>query len=132
MKTKWQLGGEPWGKRRSETEEAGQQERDTQRGEQRTGQSTVGTVLSGLLRLPLVLQGFLFVISRQSFFVCTALAILELTLWTRLASNSQRSACLCPASTGIKSGTTSAQLCHCRFVERFFFCFFFFLIFHLY
>ncbi|XP_063140781.1 spermatid perinuclear RNA-binding protein isoform X1 [Rattus norvegicus] len=35
-------------------------------------------------------------------FLCVALAVLELTLYTKLASNSQISACLCLTSTGIK------------------------------
>jgi hypothetical protein len=35
-------------------------------------------------------------------FLCVALAVLELTLWTKLSSNSQRSGCLCLPSAGIK------------------------------
>jgi hypothetical protein len=35
-------------------------------------------------------------------FLCGALAVLELTLQTRLASNSQRFTCLCLSSAGIK------------------------------
>jgi hypothetical protein len=41
------------------------------------------------------------------------LAVLELTLWTRLASNSLRSACLCLLSAGIKGvHTTTINLLH--------------------
>ena len=51
----------------------------------------------------------------QIFFVCfyetgshyVGLAVLELTMQTRLASNSLRSACLCLPSAGIK------DVCHC-------------------
>ena len=35
--------------------------------------------------------------------LCLWLAVLELTMYTRLASNLQRSACLCLPSAGIKS-----------------------------
>lgn len=46
-------------------------------------------------------------------FLFVALAVLELVLWTRLVSNSQRSYCLCPPSTQIKG------VCH-HCLSRFF------------
>jgi hypothetical protein len=52
------------------------------------------------IHLAFISFSFLLLFSRQSFSV--ALAVPELTLWTRLTSNSQRSASLCLPSAGIK------------------------------
>jgi hypothetical protein len=49
--------------------------------------------------LPLPYISFLFLTG----FLCVALAVLDLSLKTGLTSNSQRSACLCLLSTGVKS-----------------------------
>ena len=51
-----------------------------------------------------VIGNFLFVcLFSKTGFLCVALEpVLELALWTKLASNSHRSACLCLLSTGIK------------------------------
>ena len=43
---------------------------------------------------------------REFQFLCVALAVLEVSLWTRLTSNSQRSTCLSLQSAGIK------DVCH--------------------
>jgi hypothetical protein len=44
------------------------------------------------------LFGFVF----EKGFLCVALVVLELALYSRLASNLQRSACLCLLSTDVK------------------------------
>jgi hypothetical protein len=49
--------------------------------------------------------------------LCVALAVLELALWTRLSSNSQRSALLC--LPGMIKG-----MCHCYLEGMWFFCLF--------
>ena len=47
------------------------------------------------------------------------LVVLELTLWTRLALNSQKSACLCLPSTGIKGlRIVCVHVCVCMHVWR--------------
>ena len=47
---------------------------------------------------------------RVSLFLCVALAVLELTLYTRLASKSQKSTCLYSRVLGLKVCAPTAQL----------------------
>jgi hypothetical protein len=53
----------------------------------------------------------LFLFFFQTGFLCLALTVLELALWTRLALNSQRSACLCvPPPPGSVSTSSNSYL----------------------
>jgi hypothetical protein len=60
--------------------------------------------------LPLFLCKFYLSLSLERGSHSIALAVPELTLWTRLVSDSQRSACLCLLSAGIKGVCHHAQL----------------------
>lgn len=51
-------------------------------------------------------------------FPSVALAVLGLTLWIRLASNSQKSTCLCLRVLGLKAYTFTAQLLFENINER--------------
>jgi hypothetical protein len=54
--------------------------------------------------------GFCFVFVFETRFFCVALMVLQVTLWTRLALSSQRSACVCLLSADMKGVHTTAWL----------------------
>ena len=63
-------------------------------------------------------QPLLLFFSKTGFLCVIALAILELTLYTRLALNSQISTCLSSRVLGLKTCTTTAQLTPSTFIKK--------------
>lgn len=70
-------------------------------GEEREGTRFVSNTLNEILEELMIHHSP--PIPPQTGFLCKDLAVLELTVWTRMVSNSQRSICFCFPSAGLKA-----------------------------